>query len=270
MRSIGKLFTVPAVLTLVCSAGMAASGGQCDIELPIGNNNNNNNSGCGSGSTPSVLLTVVDQDGDVVPRARIGVRRNGGAQQFGSCSPDNPCDDFIIALNLTGRFDIEVAAPGYIITTRTVNVGTASDGCSPRTENLIVVLDADTTVAALAGAWRTINLFGTTDVRFNDDGEIVGAIQYNRQAGGDGNFYISYNNKPIRGAAGQQTFFTVANDPVRTGDRFTWSTTTLGMPIGFEDASMSADFTTMLGTLANTTVTYTRLDEIPTALQDPS
>lgn len=267
MRRTGTLLTLPALATLFCCAGMAASGGRCNISLPPVDNNNNS-SGC-TESTPSVLMTVTNGDGDVVPRARIGLRHNGGAKLTGGCSPDNPCEDFVLSLNFTGRFDVEVAAPGYVIANRTVLVGEGSDGC-PDTENLIVVLQEDTTVAALAGAWRTTNLFGTTDLRFNDDGEIVGAIIYDAQAAGDGNFYIAYNNRSIRGAFGQQTFFTNADDPERTGDRFTWSTTTLGMPMGFEAAVMSDDFTTMQGTLANTTVLYTRLDEIPSALQDPA
>ena len=253
------------VAFLFATGGMAAVGGNCDFS-GIPSNNNNGNS-CGSGN-PAILLSIATEQGHIVSRSRITVRRNLGTPSVGACHDDFPCEDFPIGINQFGRFDIEVAPPGYVVESRTVNVG-SSDNCNPTTQNVVIVVTPDATVAALAGAWRTTNVFGTTDIRFDDAGRIVGAIQYNRQAGGDGNFYISYNNRPIRGAFGQDIFYTNADEPVRDGDRFTWATDTLGMPTGFEGALMSDDFLTMQGTLANTTVFYTRLDEIPGPLQSP-
>lgn len=248
----------------LCS-GMAALQGQCGSNGPP---SNNNNSTCGTLGNPAIRLTITDEDGATVDRARITVRRNLGTADTGGCSADFPCQNFPIGINLFGRFDITVAPPGYQQASRTVNVGSA-DGCNPTTQTVIIVVTPDATVSALAGAWRTTNVFGTQDIRFSDEGKIIGAIQYARQAGGDGNFYISYNNRPIRGVFGQDIFLTNADEPVRTGDQFTWSTTTLGMPIGFESATMSDDFLTMQGTLASQTVVYQRLSEIPAALQTP-
>ncbi|HWL92853.1 MAG TPA: hypothetical protein VNT79_04910, partial [Phycisphaerae bacterium] len=75
--------------------------------------------------------------------------------------------------------------------------------------------------------------------------------------------------RDIRGAAGQEIFYTNAEEPDRDGDNFTWATTTLGMPTGFENALMSSDFLSMQGSLAGTTVLYVRLADIPDALQNP-
>lgn len=255
------------VLGLCYTAGLAVlAGGACEgTGLPNGNENDNV---CGDQSRPAIRLTITNAEGDVIARSRITVRHNGGAEQVGGCHEEFVCEDFVIGLNLFGRFDISVSPPGYRTETRIVNVG-SPDNCNPSTEDVIIVVTPDETVAALAGAWRTTNVFGTQDIRFNDDGKIVGAIQYDVQAGGDGNFYISYNNRPIRGAFGQDIFYTNAEEASRSGDEFTWSTTTLGMPIGFEAALMSEDFLTMQGTLAGQTVFLERLDEIPSALQDP-
>ena len=247
---------------------MAATGGNCDLGGLPANGNNDNDSVCGDLGRPAILLTIANEDGDIIGRSSVTVRRNGGTAQTGGCNEEFVCEDFAIGINLFGRFDISVSAPGYETESRTVNIG-SNDNCNPTTETVIIVVSPDATVAALAGAWRSTNVFGTQDIRFNEDGKIVGAIQYDRQAGGDGNFYISYNNREIQGAFGQDIFFTNAEEPERTGDTFTWSTTTLGMPIGFESASMSDDFLTLQGTLAGTTVLYERLDEIPQPLQDP-
>lgn len=263
-----RTFSILTVVGLFAlSSGMAALGGNCDVTgLP--SNGNNNNNVCGDQGRPAILLTIANEDGDIIGRSGISVRHNLGTAQTGGCHEDFPCEEFPIGINLFGRFDITVSPPGYASESRTVNIA-SNDNCNPATEDVIIVVTPDATVAALAGAWRTTNVFGTQDVRFNSNGKIVGAIQYDRQAGGDGNFYISYNNRDIAGAFGQDIFYTNAEEPSRTGDNFTWSTTTLGMPIGFESASMSDDFLTLQGTLANTTVFYERLDEIPAALRDP-
>ncbi|HWL94909.1 MAG TPA: hypothetical protein VNT79_15425, partial [Phycisphaerae bacterium] len=191
MKSFKSLSLLSMCGLVFAAGGMAATGGRCDPStFPP---DNENSSGCGSGR-PAILLSITTDNGDIVARSRVSVRRNGGAVSVGGCHEDFPCEEFPIGINLFGRFDIEVAPAGYAIESRTVNVG-SSDNCNPTTEDVIIVVTPDATVAALAGAWRTTNNFGTTDIRFGDDGEIIGAIQYDRQVEGDGNFYIAYNNR---------------------------------------------------------------------------
>jgi hypothetical protein len=136
---------------------------------------------------------------------------------------------------------------------------------------LTVILAADDTVGALSGVWETDNLFGRTMLRFGGQGEIIGAILFERTIGGDGNFYVSYNNRLIRGAPGQQIFAATAAEPTRNGDVFDFETTTVGSPVGFSNATMSDGSLTLAGTLLGQPVTYTRVADadVPDALRDP-
>lgn len=225
---------------------------------------------CGLTSQPSVRLTVTDPEGNILPFASIAFSVNGGEAFAGSCL--NQCRDFAIAFNAVGRFDILIGAPGYQTARRIVNV-TSSDDCNPDTEDLIVVLSVDDTVAALAGAWEATTLFGDIMLRFGTDGEIIGAILFDRTIAGDGNFYVSYNDRPIRGVPGQPIAFIAATDPTRTGDLFDFTADTLGVPIGFAGARMDAGFATLTGGQPGAPpgflVTYTRLADIPDPLGDP-
>jgi hypothetical protein len=190
-----------------------------------------------------------------------------GQSYSGGCKGN--CEDVVLAYEETGEFDIEIEAPGYVAATRSVTVESDSDDCHPITKDITVALEYDSTLAALAGAWSTTNFYGTTDLRFGEDGEIIGAILYNRTVGGDGNIYIAYNGRSIRGAAGQSIFTDNATEPTRNGDVFHFRATALGHPIGFENATIAADYQVLTGMLQGVTAEYARLVEIPEALQDP-
>jgi len=130
------------------------------------------------------------------------------------------------------------------------------------------------TVAALGGAWRAETVFGRIDIRFDTDGSAIGAILYDRSIAGDGNFYVSYNGNPIRGANGQSIAQQNVAEPTRTGDVFDFNGQALGVPVGFSSAQMSADFSILSGLQPGAeaqgiVVTYQRLGDIPLALQDP-
>jgi hypothetical protein len=183
------------------------------------------------------------------------------------------CEDFPIVFNAVGKIDITVFAPGYEVSTRSVTV-ISNDDCNPVTQTLIMVLEEDLTVAALAGAWRATTVFGQIDLRFDTDGSAIGAILYDRTIAGDGNFYVSYNGNPIRGAPNQNIALQNAADPTRTGDVFDFNGEALGVPIGFITAQMSADFSILSGLQPGAgsqgiAVTYQRLSDIPLQLQDP-
>jgi len=222
---------------------------------------------CTQIAVPSVILDLVDENNDPIPLASIRFRINNGPWIEGGC--DGNCTGLVLIFERVGAFNIEVAAPGRIPAARNLTIQIDAAGCHPVTERRTIVLPADDTVAALAGAWRTVNFLGETILRFGDDGRIIGAILVDRIVSGDGNIYAAYNAQQIRGVPGQTFITDVADDPTRTGERFDFSTTTQSFPIGFTDATMSADFTTLTGTLSGLTVTYTRLEEIPEPLRDP-
>jgi len=225
---------------------------------------------CGSVGVASVIVTVTDPDGATLPAATIAFGINGGQPFFTSC--DGNCTDFPIAFNTTGRFDITISAPGRLNEFRMVTVASA-DGCAPDTQTLTVALSPDDTVAVLAGAWETTNLFGRSILRFGDSGEIIGAILFDRTIAGNGNFYVSYNNRPIRGVPGQLVATAFTQEPIRLGNRFDFFTQTLGFPVGFENATMTPNGLTLVGTLRGlppwTPVVYSRLSNIPEPLLAP-
>ena len=238
--------------------------GQCDGQALPGAPD------CGSVGVPSIVVTVTDPDGATLPAATIAFTINGGRPFFTFCEGD--CADFAIAFNATGRFDITASAPGRLPEFRTATI-TSPDDCSPETQAMTIALSPDDTVAVLAGAWETNNLFGRSILRFGEDGEIIGAILFDRAISGDGNFYISYNHRPIRGVPGQLVASAFAQDPIRLGDRFDFSTQTLSFPVGFENATMSPNGLTLVGTLRGlppgTSVVYSRLSNIPEPLLAP-
>lgn len=235
--------------------------GPCDLfNLPGGQ------PGCGSGTTASVRVTVSDAEGAILPFAVLTFWVNGGPANVVSCQGE--CADLPLAFNTIGRFHILVTSPNFLDARRTVDVS-GVDQCTPLTENVFVVLAENKTVAVLNGAWRTNNLFGESILRFGEHGEIIGAILFDRTIAGDGNFYISFNDRPIRGVPDQAIGGIDAADPTRTGDRFDFVADTFGIPVGFEDATISKDGFTLTGTLAQTAVTYERLPEVPEPLRDP-
>lgn len=225
---------------------------------------------CGGVGVPSVVVTVTDQDGATLPAATIAFTINGG-QPFLTFCEDN-CDDFSMAFGAVGDFDITVRAAGRLAESRMVTVE-AIDECTPETQSLTIALSPDDTVAALAGAWETVNVFGRSILRFGDNGEIVGAILFDRTIAGDGNFYIAYNGRSIRGAVGQPVSTAFAQEPIRIGDRFDFTAQTLGFPVGFQNATMSSNGLTLVGSLnglpPGTPAVYSRLLSIPAPLLDP-
>lgn len=221
---------------------------------------------CTTEAVPSVVLAINDANGDPVSSASI-IFAIDGLQTFeGSC--DGNCGSVILAFETVGQFDIVVRAPGYLRADESVVVEFDEAECHPVTEEIDVVLERDTTVGALAGAWSTTNFFGTSALRFDDDGTIIGAILYDRTIGGDGNFYIAYNGRSIRGAPGQQIFADNAPEPTRNGNFFDFRATTLGIPVGFENAILSPDYNRLTGMLQGVGATYTRLLETPEPLLD--
>jgi hypothetical protein len=219
------------------------------------------------GRVASVVLRIVDEDGDTIPEASVLFSVDGSGTYQAEC--DGDCDDMVLVYQVVGEFEIIVGAPGRTREQVTVVVEANEDETHPVTEEVTVVLEADTTVSALHGVWRTTNVYGTSDLRFDSYGRIVGAILYDRTAAGDGNIYIAYNGNTITGVAGQNIVTANATDPTRVGDVFDFVTTTLSYPVGFEDATMTDDLYTLVGTLTGTAVTYTRLNGIPDALQTP-
>ncbi|MCB9857743.1 MAG: hypothetical protein H6818_18830 [Phycisphaerales bacterium] len=259
--------TIRSLLVLIACLPLASGmNGNCDgIMLP-------GNPTCGTSNVPAVQLTIVNDVGQTLPYASIAFAVDQGQYYVGTCN--NNCSDFAIAYDVSGRFDISVIAPGYQQDNRVVNVGTEADECTPVTQDIIVVLKKDTTVAVLAGAWRAQTVFGTIDLRFGDNGEAIGAILYDRTVAGDGNFYVSYNGSPIKGVAGQEIAVQNVNDPTRVGDIFNFDGQALGVPVGFVDAQLSTDFYLLSGAQPGAQsqglfVTYSRLTDIPTALQSP-
>ncbi len=227
--------------------------------------------GCQTTGKASVRLTLTDDFGIIAPQAAISLRINNAAPVLVTC--EGGCEDFPVVFNAIGKLDLSIHAPGYLPANRTVNV-ISNDNCNPVTENLIVVLEEDLTVAALAGAWRAQTVFGVIDLRFNTDGSAVGAILYDRTVAGDGNFYVSYNGSAIRGAPNQSISQHNVSEPTRNGDVFDFNGQALGVPVGFSSAQMSGDFSLISGLQPGAEsqgiiVTYQRLAEIPLGLQTP-
>ena len=250
------------LLLLALIVPVGGMNGDCDLQgfpgIP--------DPGCTQAGTASVRITVLDADDEVVPFATIAFTVDGSQVRVTSC--DGNCSDYPIAFNATGLFDIAVGSPIFEASTQTVTVE-ALDECTPDTEELVFVLTRDTSVAVLQGAWLTTNLFGQSILRFGEQGEIIGAILFDRTIAGDGNFYISFNNRPIRGVAGQAIGSILAGEPTRTGDRFDFVADVFGSPVGFEEGAMSEDGFFLAGTLSMTAVLYERLADIPEPLRDP-
>ncbi|QDV91675.1 hypothetical protein RAS2_27790 [Phycisphaerae bacterium RAS2] len=257
----GRSRTTLILLALLLPA-LGMSGGQCGgfSFPPTGE--------CPGDPVPSVVLKVTNGAGQVLPIASISFRVNSVGPFTGICS-DGMCNGMVLALDTLGTFSIQVSAPGYLTANHSVTVVAAADGCHPVTQNITIPLQLDNTVAVLAGAWESTNAYGRTIIRFGNNGQVIGAILFDRTIAGDGNFYVAYNNRPIRGAPGQSVVLATANEPTRTLNTVNFVTTTLGYPVGFENAALSADFLSLQGMLAGVPVTYARLSSIPGPLMDP-
>lgn len=257
--------SIKSALLVLCLISFSAMDGQCPgIGFPPGGN------ACTLIAVPSVVLNIRNAQGQVVPSAQARFRVGNGPTFTAGCNGD--CGSFVLVYETVGTFNIEVSSIGQ--QPKTVQVGVSFDQarCHPVTKNVTVQLAADTTTAALGGVWRsTSGFFGESILRFGTSGEIIGAILLDRTIAGDGNFYIAYNGRSIRGAPGQQILAALAAEPTRVGNLFTFETTTLSIPVGFSNAVMSADFQTLNGTLGGQPASYRRLSEteIPNAIRDP-
>lgn len=248
-----------ALLIIVLMLPAFGTSGECDTELPVGD--------CPGEPVSAIRMKIVNSDGDVLDSADFQVQYNNGEPSVGGCNGN--CEDVPMGTDLLGVFDLEVWAPGYLVKQETVTVEAAEEGgCHPKTEYVVIELEADTTVAALQGVWRVDSFqFGSSILRFDNNGDIIGAILLDRVAQGDGNIYISYNGYIIAGAGGSLYVQDIATSPTRTVDVFSFTATTMNYDIGFDTATMSDDFNTLVGLLSGTGVVYSRLEAIPAALQ---
>jgi hypothetical protein len=240
-----------------------APGGGC-AALPIGGGGVSN---CPGDQVPSVILTVNSAQNQPLAAANIVFSVNGGASFGGVC--DGSCNATTLALDTLGTFNIQVGAVGYSPASKNVTVVADSGGCHPVTQNVTITLQLDISVGVLSGSWITSGAFGETILRFSPTGEIIGAILLDRTIAGDGNFYVAYNGKKIRGVTGQTILAATATEPTRSNNIFNFRTTNLSIPVGFENAAMSGDFQKLTGTLQGAPVTATRLGLTPNALLEP-
>lgn len=241
---------------LLLTLTFAAGGGNCGT-----------GDACTQIAVPSVVLRVANPLGIVPVASAVATWRiNGGRGGIAECR--NDCDDLVLAFELVGRFDIQVEAPGYKTASLSVTVERDSSGCHPVTQYAIVAMEPDPTVGALDGAWRGISIFGRVELRFDDGGKAVGAILYGQRATGDRNYYVQFNGRTIRGVPNQTIFSEPATEPTRINNEFNFFATPQGVPVGFQNAGMSAGFTSLAGTLSAQPITYERLEDIPEPLRD--
>lgn len=226
-------------------------------------------SACPGTPVPSVVLKIVNTAGQPLPLATITFTIDGSSSFSGTCFGD--CNSAVLAEDVVGRFDIQVAAIGFVTASRTVDVPAKENSCHPVTQNVTFLMQEDTTVGVLFGVWSTQTFAGQNLLRFGPNGEIIGAIFYDQRAGGDGNWYIAYNGHFIRGEAGQPITPATATNPFRSGDVFNFKTVTQGVLTGFENAVLSADLNTLSGMLQGQAISYIRLpdSQIPNAIRDP-
>jgi hypothetical protein len=240
--------------------GAEGGGGCTAIPNPGGSN-------CPGDPVPSVILTVNTPQGQAVPSANIIFRVNNGADFGGACNGN--CNATTLAVDTLGTFNIQAGAVGYTPAQKTVTVVADSGGCHPVTQLVTITLQLDITAGVLHGSWMTSGAFGQTIIRFGPTGEVIGAILLDRTIAGDGNFYVAYNGKKIRGVPNQPILDATATEPTRAGNIFHFRTTNLSIPVGFENAALSGDFQTLTGMLQGAPVTATRLGTTPTALLEP-
>ncbi len=217
----------------------------------------------------SVVLNIRDADNKPIPHATVVFERNFDDPVTITCN--GTCDTVVLAYELPGHFEYRVTAFGYVAATGTADVYMDEVGCHVIGKSATVVLQRDNTVGVLFGAWSFTNIANqTTIIRFDEDGAPVGAILTNRLNTGDGNIYVRFNDKQIAGAPGQPIQFTSTQFPTRFTNVVQWGAIVVGVPIGFENATLAANFNSLTGTLLGSPVTYTRLAEIPAALRNPA
>lgn len=249
------------IIALIFSA--LGSTGPCG---PFGNLGGSN---CPGAPVASVIVNLTDAASQTIPAATIAFNVNGGLGYSANCQGN--CNSVVLAQDTLGTFNIQVAAIGYLTASKSVTVAAQEDSCHPATQNVTFKLEKDTTAGLLFGVWSTQTFAGQNVLRFGTHGEIIGAIFFDQRGGGDGNWYIAYNNHSIRGATGQPITPAQADHPLRFGNVFNFKTVTQGVLTGFENATMSSDYSTLSGLLAGQAITYTRLpdSQVPSAIRDP-
>jgi hypothetical protein len=130
--------------------------GQCDLLNPGG-------SGCPGAPVASVVLNLTDAAGMAIPAATIAFTVNGGLSYGGSCNGD--CNSVLLAQDVVGRLDIQVAAVGFVTATKSVDVVAEQGGCHPVTQFVTIKMDKDTTVGVLFGVWSTQTFAGRNVLR---------------------------------------------------------------------------------------------------------
>lgn len=217
----------------------------------------------------SVVLNIRDAENKAVPNATVVFKRNYDAPVTVTCNGN--CDSVVLAYELPGHFEYRVTAGGYAAATGTADVYMDEVGCHVVGKSATVVMQRDATIGVLFGAWTYTNIAGqTTIIRFDEDGAPIGAILTNRLTTGDGSIYVQFNERKIAGAPGQTVLTLPAQFPTRFTNVVQWGVIVVGVPIGFENATLAANFNSLTGTLLGSPVTYTRLAEIPAPLRDPS
>lgn len=252
----GERLKALALVTIIVTA--CAMNGQCD-QVPEGPD-------CTAESVPSVVLAIFGPDGAVVDAAEAVFAINGNLLFTAHC--DGNCESFTLISDVVGTFDISVRSVGLSETILRVVVGLDEAGCHPVTQSRDVILPIDDTAGVLNGAWSATNFAGQTRIiRFDVDGEPIGAILEEFVNTGDHNVYIAYNGAEIKGVVGEPIIHDTAPMPTRTGNIYDWTTTTNGFPLGFENALMAPDLDALDGMLLGIPIQYRRLDAIPVALQ---
>jgi len=231
--------------------------------------NTNPGQACTLIAVASLVLNIRDAQNKAIPYATVVYKRNFDAPVTVTC--DGTCDSFVLAWEQPGHFEYRVTSGGYVAATGSADVFMDEAGCHVIGKAHNVVLQRDNTVGVLFGIWTFTNIAGqATIVRFGEDGAPIGAILTKRVNTGDGNVYVQFNDRKIAGAPGQTVQPSPAPFPARLGTLVNWNTLFGGAPIGFENATLAADFNSLTGTLIGSSATYTRLNEIPAALRDPA
>ncbi len=256
MMLLGERLKAPALVAMIFT--VCAIDGQCD-QVPVPPT-------CTAQSVPSVVLTVFGPDGSVVDAAEAVFVINGNLIFTASC--DGNCESFVLLSDVVGVFDVSVRSVGLSETLLRIVVGSDAAGCHPVTQTRDVILPIDETAGILNGAWSATNFAGQTrTIRFDVDGEPIGAILENFVNTGDMNVYIAYNGAEIKGEVGEPIVQDTALMPIRNGNIYDWTTTTGGFPLGFNNALMSTDLNGLSGILLGIPIQYRRLEAIPMALQ---
>jgi len=224
---------------------------------------------CTAIAVASVVLNIRDAQNKPISNASVVYKKNYDAPVTVTC--DGNCDSLVLAWEEPGHFEYRVTSGGYVGVSGEVDVYMDADGCHVIGQARTIVLQRDDTAGVLFGAWTYTNIAGqSTILRFDEDGTPIGAILTKRVNTGDTNIYIQFNDRTIAGAPGQTIQPSPAQFPTRQGMLANWTLVFGGIPVGFENATLAANFNSLTGVLLGSSVTYTRLKEVPAALRDPA